>query len=260
MKSKKLTLHQILMNMGFYEGQYEEKWIYIDGKRSIYKIRDNGEVLSTEYHGHPRKTYLSMSGGLDSDGYHIISLTHNKQKRTFKVHRLVATYFIDNKDNKSDVNHKNGNKLDNRKENLEWCTTAENSQHAGIYGLRDGSLYPELVEYLCILLSSNAYSINEMQIMTGISKPNIIKIKNGKVWKNISSKYPIDNYKSKDHIDHGNSGKRLNKDIVLKIADDLVNNVGSFNDLSIKYDEKEGMAVLITIRSLSILDISGLSK
>ena len=49
--------------------QYEEKWIYIDGNKSIYKIRDNGEVISTEYQGYKRKIPHVMQCGIDNDGY-----------------------------------------------------------------------------------------------------------------------------------------------------------------------------------------------
>ncbi|OQB12822.1 MAG: hypothetical protein BWY15_02116 [Firmicutes bacterium ADurb.Bin193] len=58
----------------------------------------------------------------------------NKTKH-FKVHRLVALTWIENQDNKPDVNHKNGIKSDNRVINLEWVTRSENNKHASATGL-----------------------------------------------------------------------------------------------------------------------------
>jgi len=65
-------------------------------------------------------------------GYSNITLTDKTNKKTFKVHRLVAFYFIENKENKMEVNHKNKNRLDNRVENLEWVTRIENNIHRTI--------------------------------------------------------------------------------------------------------------------------------
>jgi hypothetical protein len=67
---------------------------------------------------------LSVKGG-----YYHVGLVSNKIKKTYKVHRLIALAFIENPENKSDVNHKDKNKLNNHIDNLEWMTRKENNIH-----------------------------------------------------------------------------------------------------------------------------------
>jgi hypothetical protein len=62
-------------------------------------------------------------------GYLSISLVYNSNRISFKIHRLVALTFIENPENKSDVNHKDKNKLNNNVKNLEWMTRKENNIH-----------------------------------------------------------------------------------------------------------------------------------
>ena len=63
-------------------------------------------------------------------GYPQLCLRCGGMFRTYRVHRLVMMAFVPNPENKSDVNHKNGVRSDNRLENLEWATRSENSLHA----------------------------------------------------------------------------------------------------------------------------------
>jgi uncharacterized protein with PIN domain len=63
------------------------------------------------------------------DGYCNISLVNDEIRKGFKVHRLVALAFIENPENKSDVNHKDKNKINNQVSNLEWMTRKENNIH-----------------------------------------------------------------------------------------------------------------------------------
>ena len=89
-----------------------------------YEISDTGLVRRID-------TKQTLSGCITS-GYRSVKLTFNnsKQKR-FYVHRLVAEHFINNPDpkNKTFVNHKDGNKLNNCVENLEWMSPRENNLH-----------------------------------------------------------------------------------------------------------------------------------
>ena len=73
---------------------------------------------------------IIMKKASDKQGYQIISLSKNKKRKTYRVHRLIAKTFIENPQNKKEVNHIDGNKSNNCISNLEWCTRSENQIHA----------------------------------------------------------------------------------------------------------------------------------
>lgn len=77
-----------------------------------------------------------MQPCLNTHGYYIVLFKNKGRKKTSTVHRLIAETFIQNTENKRTVNHKNGIKIDNRLENLEWATMKENNIHAYEIGLK----------------------------------------------------------------------------------------------------------------------------
>ena len=153
-----------------------EKDIVIDGVTTTYKIRSDGTVISTVYQGHKRKVPYEMKGGCDSDGYHIVTLTIDGKKSTKKIHRLVATAFIPNPDNKPEVNHIDGNKFNNNVENLEWVTQSENIAHAYRNGVKPRPTYqnqPLQKEILDIIENKKYFSIREASRQTGHKRDTI---------------------------------------------------------------------------------------
>jgi hypothetical protein len=110
-----------------------ETWRDITGFEGRYQVSTCGNVrslFSADSHriGRIRKPNMCV-------GYHRMGLRLNGKMRHLKVHRLVAVAFIPNPMNKPFVNHINGIRTDNRVENLEWCTHAENIEHAWRTGL-----------------------------------------------------------------------------------------------------------------------------
>lgn len=72
-------------------------------------------------------------------------LSNGKVKKSCQVHRLVASAFVDGGFPEMQVNHINGVKSDNRKENLEWVTPSQNIQHAYDNGLNSGHCNAESI-------------------------------------------------------------------------------------------------------------------
>lgn len=107
----------------------KESW-----KRLIYQGIDYGDYYEVSNCGEIRnsKTKKIRKKNLLKTGYYFVngSLGNRKNKITFRVHKAVAETFIENKENKPIINHKDGNKLNNAVDNLEWCTYSENTQHA----------------------------------------------------------------------------------------------------------------------------------
>lgn len=95
-----------------------------------YLISKSGLVYSI-------KAKKLLKPTIDYKGYYRVKLYSKGSTKTFRVHRLVAINYIDNPDNKPQVNHINGIKTDNRVSNLEWATNTENTIHAIKNGLRD---------------------------------------------------------------------------------------------------------------------------
>lgn len=122
-----------------------ETWNFIPGFDDHYMISTIGTVIRVRY-CKCHKTYAPqiMKTKLDADGYVRVSLTSydsgHAQSREWGVHQLVARAFISNPDTKPTVNHKDGNKLNNSVDNLEWATWSENNLHAIRTGLREGKM------------------------------------------------------------------------------------------------------------------------
>lgn len=100
-------------------------YVLIDGFPD-YMINDKGKIISFR-----RKNPVYIKGKISQGGYHVVGLRSEEGVRKhLLVHRLVALAFLKNDKKMPVINHINGDKLDNRVENLEWCDMSHNTQHA----------------------------------------------------------------------------------------------------------------------------------
>jgi len=123
-----------------------EIWKDVVGYEGLYQVSNLGRVKSLD------KTVKSaiknnnerfipgiiMSFTQDKDGYFRIGLTKNKKKKIIPVHRIICSAFIENPENKPQVNHIDGIKNNNILSNLEWATLSENRVHSYATGLQTG--------------------------------------------------------------------------------------------------------------------------
>lgn len=112
----------------------------------------------------------------------------NKKRITFRVHRMVAKYFVENPNNLDIVGHKNNIKSDNRKENLYWTTTSENTKKAfddGLikndYGYNDSQSKPVIVYNENMNIIDKIGSISLCAKKYNVSKSTVARHCNNKI-------------------------------------------------------------------------------
>ncbi len=180
----------------------EEIWKDVVGYEGLYQVSNLGRVKSVKHYVPTKAGAKRLSPSkvrineFDGKYYHVILYKSGKRKVCL-VHRLVAEAFIQNKDNKATVNHKDGNKLNNfvyvnpdgsidqEKSNLEWCTNSENLKHA----FKTGLATPQTTHYRGVKafrISDNSfvgefYSQHEAARLLGLNVAHICSVLHGRV-------------------------------------------------------------------------------
>lgn len=160
------------------------EWVDIREYTGLYFINNIGAIKN--------KNGTIKKSRKCTNGYLKVTLSKNGKKTTHLVHRLVATAFIDNHSNLKYVNHKNGNKADNRAENLEWVTPKQNANHAIENGLTPigedctNAKYTEKDAINVIELYNKGYSRKDIIKITGVSFHVVKGIRARTRWKHLS--------------------------------------------------------------------------
>lgn len=150
-----------------------------------------------------------------SSRYQTVTIYHDGKKLTTRVHRMVGEMFLKKNFDSLEINHIDGNKLNNRVDNLEWVTSLENLQHALDTGLRiplkgvdhhNAKLDEFKVLEIKRLLESNKYSQQEIADLYGITQGPISDINKGIAWSHVTNWTPQER-----------ATKVLSEDVVLKI-------------------------------------------
>lgn len=165
-----------------------------------YGATRNGDVYRWDTN---KKMKIYLSGGRNEctgdDPYLAFRACHENRPSTVFVHKIVAECWIDNDDplNKVDVNHKDGNKRNPNKENLEWVTRSQNQQHALSTGLKqrgeelyNSALTDDQVHLVCQYLI-DGLRVKDIADFFGCSKDIIGKIKAGDTYFHIRVLYDI---------------------------------------------------------------------
>lgn len=180
----------------------EEIWKDIKGYEGLYQISNLGRVKSLKriVENNNRKYFTKerILKPIQIGSYYGVQLSVHGKSKKFYLHRLVCSTFIENIENKKCVNHKDGNKHNNKLENLEWCTHSENNHHSFNTNLNKNygennynTIYTdEQVLNIRRLYKTGKYTQRELTKIYGMSAMTIHRIVKNKLrkrffkWKN----------------------------------------------------------------------------
>jgi hypothetical protein len=171
----------------------EEIWKPIPGYNGWYDASNKGRIRSwKKAHGKMQGIPMLLKPQKHHQGYLRIYLQLDGRTVRERIHCLVATTFIGLRPEKYDVNHINGQKDDNRLENLEYMTRSENLCHArDILGnLNNQKLKRQQAEEIIILLTNGQLSYTEIADLYSVQRDTVRQIWNRRRWKELSRNYP----------------------------------------------------------------------
>ena len=119
---------------------FDEAWKDIPGFEGLYQISNYGRIKSFKVNKTGRIMKLTNANG---DYFSVVLQGIGKKRRSTRIHRLVAEAFLPNPDGLPQINHIDGNKQNNRLDNLEWCSASENVKHSTM-------LHPEQLVPMCL--------------------------------------------------------------------------------------------------------------
>lgn len=167
-----------------------EIWKDIQGYEGKYQVSNLGRVFAKKIFGKAwggkcRKKQHIMKDACNGRGYRYITISIDRVRKNHYVHRLVADAFLEKSLFTIEVNHKNGNKADNRLDNLEWVTSSENRQHAvktGLMPTRGNHSFALKVtdhntgkEFECIKDAADAYGMNYGTLKDALTRNKVYK-------------------------------------------------------------------------------------
>lgn len=166
----------------------DEEWKPIAGYEKFYHVSTYGRIKSFKQ----RRTGKILKPQLDIGGYLRVGLSLDGKQKPFSVHILVATAFIPNPDNKPEVNHRIGWKLNCYVGNLEWATHEENMEHAVRTGLAkikgtENSQAKIQDEEIILYIRNNPDNLSRKELAEkfGVDETLISLIQTGKLWRHV---------------------------------------------------------------------------
>lgn len=168
------------------------EWRDIPGYEGLYQVSNDGQVMSSRYN--------RLIGWFYNNGYRRTTLSKHNVVKHYRVHNLVMLAFVGSPPDGMCVNHKNGDKEDNRLENLEYVTFSENTQHMlttlKSHNPKHGESHPcaKLTEgdvREIRKLRKEGYSYNRLAKHFKVSVGSIRQVTDGRSWKHVADESDV---------------------------------------------------------------------